>query len=305
MEEQQQVWSRKIFDPSEVLKILIFFCSDRPTSLILQSITATGCVLRVTSQVKSPMCDRCCRLRKKTKQKCRWLRRENCREEKTMRESHHLQPAANKRNVLKSLKRIQKLSRGCFLLVFTWKNTLKSDKSTENSSGGSLSSTLKRAYSKLNKIIKCAHTVIKHTDIFQTCPLICRALTGTYTRLLGFVYYWLRRWQLAEGEVDAVLSILRLVCWFEEVFFAPSLYVPVVDSCHVWRKRWVKEQQQQSDLFMSSSFLFFHLESYENPGRIMDSNQPDWTHLFITEFVSNWRETVNVWKQGWGLVTSH
>lgn len=67
-----------------------------------------------------------------------------CREEKTMLENPHTYSAQkNNRNTLKSLKRIQKLPHIlCFLLVFTWKNTLKSNKSTENSSGGSLNLAL-------------------------------------------------------------------------------------------------------------------------------------------------------------------
>lgn len=134
-------------DPCELLKVLVFFCCDHPTSLI-QALKGTGCISRVYNSGKKSRMWSLSQV-EENKTEMQVSKEGNVGKKRRCKGNPHSQPAKDNRNILKSLKRIQKLSRcGCFLLVFTWKNTLKSDKSTENSSGGSLSWTSQRACSK-------------------------------------------------------------------------------------------------------------------------------------------------------------
>lgn len=137
------------------------------------------------------------------------------------------QPAKDANNIDKSLKIIQKLPHClCFFLRgFTWKNTLKSNKSTETDVEiwAPIFNTQK-VIALIKAITFC--NISKMLSSLQTLVFVDEEGDG-------------------RGGVNAALSILRLVSRFQEVFFAPPFHIPVVDSGHAWGEEPVKEQHRE------------------------------------------------------------
>lgn len=157
------------------------------------------------------------------------------------------QSARDVKNTDKSVKVIQKLPHClCFLFFFYLKNTLKSNKSTENRWKFELQ------YSIYNMILLIKPTFSNISNILSPVEL-----WGEHIHDWGFRgFLFIDQGGDGSGGADAGPSALRLVCRFQKVFFAPPFHVPVVDSSHVWGRVAVKEQQQQRHLYF---VLLFHM----------------------------------------------